>query len=124
MITLPDERVGKLLVGHPVVVSVSEPFGFEYPDGENVLRGRVVEVESKEGVQQIRLEVAPFVSKEGPTVRHLVARRRHKIRAGIVELLAAGERVEANLSYSDEAPEGKRVGDGIPKLVGGLRLAD
>jgi hypothetical protein len=33
LIILPDEKVAKLLVGHPVVVYVSDPFGFEYPDG-------------------------------------------------------------------------------------------
>ena len=128
MITLPDERVAKLLVGHPVVVYVSDPFGFEYPNGEDTLQGRVVDVRSGDGAdtsayQEVRLEVTPFVSEEGVEVRHLVARRRHKLPTGIVEMLAAGERVEANLSYSDEVPEKRRAAGTVPKLVGGVRLA-
>jgi len=126
LITLSDERVAKLLVGHPVVVYVSDPFGFEYPDGGDALRGRVVDVRSGDDApssQEVRLEVTPFVSEEGAEVRRLVASRRHKLPAGIVEMLAAGERVEANLSYADEVPEEMRATGRVPKLVGGVLLS-
>lgn len=67
--------------------------------------------------------MTPFLSEEGAGVRHLVPRRRHKLPTGIVEMLAVGKRVEANLSYSDEVPEEMRAAGRVPKLVGSVLLS-
>jgi hypothetical protein len=86
----------------------------------------VVDVKSGDDAlssQEVRLEVSPSVSEEGTEVRHLVARRWHEIPTGIVEMLAAGERVEANLSYSEEVPEEMRATGTVPKLIGGVLLS-
>ena len=42
---------------------------------------------------------------------------------GIVEMLAAGELVSANLSYSHAVPEDERIPDLSPFLIGSVRLA-
>lgn len=127
MKTLTEEQLARLLVGKMVEISVGEPWDFEYPDGESSLSGRVatVHVAGRPEEQSVRLELAaPFVSEEGPTVRNLLARRRHRLPEGMVEMLAAGERVSANLSYSDGVPEDERLSGVTPKLIGSVRLAD
>ena len=71
----------------------------------------------------VHLELdTPFASEEGPVVRSLVAKRRYVSAEGIVEMLAAGERVSANLSYSHEVPEDARLPGVSPFLIGSVRL--
>jgi hypothetical protein len=41
-----------------------------------------------------------------------------------VEHLARGWDAEANLSYSEQIPEGERDPRGTPKLIGGFRLQE
>ena len=127
MKTLTEEQLARLLVGKAVEISVAEPWDFEYPGRASSLRGRVVAVHvaGKPEDQSVRLELEdPFLSEEGPTVGNLLARRRHRLSEGMVEMLAAGERVSANLSYSDGVPEDARLPGVTPKLIGSVRLAD
>lgn len=127
MKTLTEEQLARLLVGKAVEVSVAEPWDFEYPGRASSLRGRVraVDVAGKPEDQSVRLELEdPFVSEEGPRIGSLLARRRHRLPEGMVEMLAAGERVSANLSYSDGVPEKDRLPGVTPKLIGSVRLAD
>lgn len=129
MKTLTEERLAVLLKDKAVEIFVSEPFGFEYPRGGTGMRARVSEVRLGErgdaSAQALRLELeTPFVSEEGPLITRLTAGRRHKLREGIVEMLAGGERVPANLSYLDQVPEERRLPGTTPKLIGSVRLAD
>jgi hypothetical protein len=126
LVTLGERMVAELLIGREVEISVGEPWDFEYPGGGSILRGRVpaVEVGGEKEEQRVSVELeTPFVSEEGPVVRSLVARRRHVLPDGIVGMLAAGERVSANLSYSHAVPEGKRLPGVSPFLIGVVRLA-
>lgn len=117
------------MVGKEVEASVSEPSDFEYPGGGGLLRGRVSAAHAAGGGDAstqsvtVRLET-PFVSEEGPIVRSLLARRRYAEAEGIAEMLAAGEFVSANLSYSHEVPEGGRLPGVSPFLIGSVRLAN
>lgn len=123
MITLSEEQVGRLLKGRPVEISVGEPWDFEGPDGPNALRGRIVEVfpgEPRE--QRLRIEVTPFEARDGRLVSQLTASRRYADPSGIIEQVAAGEDVDANLSFADQVqtlPDGESA-----FLIGGVRLAD
>jgi len=122
---LREEEVGRLLAGKRVSISVGEPWDFESPDGQNVLRGKIVAVrrnpEAPHG-QEVLLAVTPFTARTGHTVDRLVARARYEDEIGMVEHLARGEDAEANLSYSEQVPEGERDPRGTPKLIGGFRL--
>jgi hypothetical protein len=104
---------------------VGEPWDFEGPDGQNVLKGEIVAVrenpEAPHG-QEVLLAVTPFTARTGHTVDRLVARARYEDEVGIVEHLARGRDAEANLSYSEQVPEGERDPRGTPKLIGGFRL--
>ena len=146
---MTEEQLARVLKGTRVVVYVSEPFGFEYPAPEDGGVSTEVSTEVSAGAHQevpglearvaevrigddgppavasvIRLELeTPFVSAEGVRVTHLLARLRHESRMGLVEQLATGEHVSANLSYADQVPEDKRIPNRIPKLVGGIDLA-
>ena len=127
-IDLTEEDVARLLVGKEVEVSVGEPWDFEYPGGgTGLLRGRVSAARPVDGDGSkwgVHLELdTPFASEEGPVVRSLVAKRRYVSAEGIVEMLAAGERVSANLSYSHEVPEDARLPGVSPFLIGSVRLA-
>lgn len=125
MITLSEEEVGRLLVGRGVSISVGEPWDFESPDGQNLLRGEIVAVRENPEVphgQEVLLAVTPFTTGTGHTVDRLVARARYEDEVGIVEHLARGRDAEANLSYSEQVPERERDPRGAPKLIGGFRL--
>lgn len=118
MLSLREESVARLLRGKEVLIDVGEPFDFEGPDGENEVRGRVVEARTADvpGGREIELEVTPFVSHKGGTVRGLLARRRHDNGKDIVEELADGRDPAVNLSYkTDAGAQGH--------LIGGIRLA-
>ena len=126
MITLSEEQVGRLLAGRPVEISIGEPWDFEGPDGPNALRGRIVEVLPGEAgeprEQRLRIEVTPFKTGDGRLVSQLTASRRYADPSGIIEQVAAGEDVDANLSFADQV---QRVSDGKSTfLIGGVRLAD
>jgi hypothetical protein len=125
LITLSEEEVVRLLAGRPVSISVGEPWDFESPDGQNVLRGEIVAVRENPAAphgQEVLLAVTPFTARTGHAVDRLVARARYEDEVGIVEHLARGQDAEANLSYSEQIPEGERDPKGTPKLVGGFRL--
>ena len=68
-ITLSEEKVGRLLVGRQVTVSVGEPWDFESPDGQGVLNGRIVGIamgkESDLRSQSLRIQVTPFAAAGG-----------------------------------------------------------
>lgn len=118
MITLSEERVARLLLGQQVVVSIGEPWDFESPDGENVLRGRIRAVRSDEasGEQEIELEVSAFAAKGGKVDR-LVARARYEEQKAIIERLASGKDAEVNFLY--------RTPEGTPgHLIGGFELEE
>ncbi len=119
MLSLREESVARLLRGKEVLIDVGEPFDFEGPDGENEIRGRVVEarfVTDVPGGREIELAVTPFAAHEGGTVEALVARRRHDNGKDIVEELADGRDPSVNLFYrTDAGAEGH--------LIGGVRLA-
>ena len=124
---MSEQTVAGLLIGREVEISVGEPWDFEYPGGEGRLRGRIsaTEVGGETEEQRVGVELeTPFVSEEGPVVRSLVARRRHVLPDGIVGMLAAGERVSANLSYSHAMPESDRLPGVSPFLIGGVRLTN
>jgi hypothetical protein len=126
LITLSEEEVGRLLVGRLVSISVGEPWDFEGPDGPNALSGEILALrENPEAPhnQEVLLAVTPFSVYTGHTVDRLVARARYEDEVGIVEHLARGQDAEANLSYSEQVPEGERDPRGTPKLIGGVRLA-
>lgn len=122
---MSEEQVGRLLTGRPVEISVGEPWDFEGPDGPNALRGRIVEVLPGEaGEQRLRIEVTPFEAGDGRLVSQLTASRRYADPSSIIEQVAAGEDVDANLSYADQS-EDRRLRDGESAfLIGGVRLAD
>jgi len=108
-----------------VSISVGEPWDFESPDGQNLLGGQIVAVRENPEVphgQEVLLAVTPFTACTGHTVDRLVARARYEDEVGIVEHLARGRDAEANLSYSEQIPEGERDSRGAPKLIGGFRL--
>lgn len=124
MITLSEERVGRLLVGKTVLISVGEPWDFESPDGDNVLRGRIRTVRPGEepgeaagslAGEEIELEVTPFSAKGGE-VAWLLARARYSDQKGIIERLASGLDAEVNLHYD--------VPEGAGHLIGGFGLED
>lgn len=125
LISLNEKKVGRLLVGHEVVITVGEPWDFGSQDVENVLKGRIVEVSEggeKPREQWVRLEVTPFEAEEGSNVTHLTARRRYRDTTGLIEQIAQGEDADANLFYDDQVraehmPEGTS-----PFLIGGVRL--
>ena len=127
MITLSEEEVGRLLVGRSVSISVGEPWDFEGPDGPNALKGEILAIrENPEAPhsQEVLLSVTPFGVRTGHTVDRLVARARYRDdEVGIVEHLARGQDAEANLSFSEQVPEGERDPRSTPKLIGGVRLA-
>lgn len=133
MITLSEERVGRLLVGQRVRISVGEPWDFESADGPGALGGRIVRVMREEGVDgagsaerpcAIELEVTPFESKEGVRITRLTASQRYVDETTMVEQVAAGEPAPANLDYSEQVPEERRRDDALPKLIGSLRLVE
>jgi hypothetical protein len=66
---LSEEKVGRLLVGRQVTVSVGELWDFESPDGQGVLNGRIVGVATeKEGdlrSQSLGIQVTPFAAAGG-----------------------------------------------------------
>jgi hypothetical protein len=130
LITLSEEQAARLLLGQEVTISVGEPWDFESPDGENVLKGRVIEVLGAAGdgrEQRIRLEVTPFeapAAKTGRTVTHLVAERRHRDTPSVVEAIATGGRAVVNLSYAEEVPDGELSSGRSPFLIGSVELAD
>ena len=96
--------------------------------GTGLLRGRVSAARPVDGDASkwgVHLELdTPFASEEGPIVRSLVAKLRHVSAEGIVEMLAAGELVSANLSYSHLVTEAERLPGKSPFLIGSVRLAD
>lgn len=113
-------------MGRSVSISVGEPWDFEGPDGPNALKGEILELrENPEAPhnQEVLLSVTPFSVRTGHTVDRLVARARYEDEVGIVEHLARGQDAEANLSYSEQVPEGERNPKSTPKLIGGVRLA-
>lgn len=119
--------MARLLKGKRVMISVSEPWDFEYPGGAQGLEGRIesVRLPPERSKQQLSLELqTPFISEEGPEITRLDARIRHVLSEGLVELLASGERVAVNFSYADQVPEALRIADIYPGLIGGLYLAD
>jgi hypothetical protein len=69
----------------------------------------------------VLLAVTPFTARTGRTVDRLVARTRYEDGVGIVEHPARGRDAEANLSNSEQVPEGERDPRGTPKLVGRFR---
>lgn len=119
--------MARLLKGKRVMISVGEPWDFEYPGGAQGLEGHVEEIElplDRSG-QRVSVELqTPFVCEEGPRVTRLTASVRHVLPEGLVELLAAGERVAVNFSYADQVPEASRIANTYPGLIGGIRLAD
>lgn len=129
MITLSEERVGRLLAGQRVRISVGEPWNFESADGPGALAGRIVRVvHEADGAGSrpgsIELEVTPFESKEGVRITRLAASQRYADETTMVEQLAAGETAPANLDYSDQVPEERRKPGALPKLIGSLRLLE
>jgi hypothetical protein len=129
LITLSEERVGRLLAGQRVRISVGEPWDFESVDGPGVLAGRIVRVfHDSDGagsrLGSIEVEVTPFESEEGVRITRLTASQRYADETTMVEQLAAGEVAPANLDYSDQVPEERRKPDVLPKLIGGLRLVE
>lgn len=126
MQTLTEAQVARLLTGHEVVVGVSEPWGFEGPDGPGRLLGTVVEVRGADEPGRrpsVVIRVTPFRSEEGVLVDRLVAGGRYVEETSIVQQLAAGERAPANLSYAELVPEEERLPGTVPKLIGSVRLA-
>jgi hypothetical protein len=119
--------MARLLKGKRVMISVGEPWDFEYPAGAQGLAGHVGEIELPQDSsrQQVSVELqTPFVCEEGPRGTRLVASIRHVLPEGLVELLAAGERVAVNFSYADQVPEASRIANMYPGLIGSIRLAD
>lgn len=116
----------RLLVGKEVEISVGEPWDFESPNGQGLLRGRVAQViegGDHRREQAIEIEVTPFTAERGHKIARLRATRRYADTTGIIEQVASGERAPANLSYSDQVPEGEGEPGTTPKLIGSVRLA-
>lgn len=128
MKTLTEEQLARLLTNKEVLISVSEPWDFEYPGGATSLRGRISQIlpeTDDPSNQQVHVELEiPFSSEEGPEITHLVARLRHVLPESMIELLASGEHVSANLSYSEQVPESARIPGTTPKLIGRLGLSN
>lgn len=128
MIELSREQAARLLVGHSVEVSVSEPWDFESRDGSNRLVGRVVAVVGEEASrsrdEEITLEVTPFEAEGGISASRLVCRRRHVDETGIVEYLTTGREAIVNMSYRDQIPEDKRDPRSSQFLIGSFHLVD
>lgn len=127
MITLSEKRVGALLTGCEVAVSVGEPWDFSSADGDNVLRGRIEVVRTNPEAphqQEIVLSVTPFEARTGHRIERLTAWGRYVEDTGIVERIAAGEDAEVNLLYDDQVPEAERDPKGTPKLIGGFHLVE
>lgn len=127
MITLSEERVGALLTGRAVEVSVGEPWDFTSADGDNVLRGSIEAVLTNPEAphhQEIVLKVTPFEARTGHRIERLTAWARYVEDTGIVEHIAAGEDAEVNLLYDDQVPEAERDPKATPKLIGGFHLAE
>lgn len=118
-------KVGQLLVGRRVEISVGEPWDFKSPDGQNSLRGEIVAVrenpEAPHG-QEVLLAVTPFLAEKDRKIDRLRARTRYEEESGIVERLAKGEDAEVNLDYSDQVPERERDPNSLPFLIGGLHI--
>ena len=131
MITLTDEQLVRLLIGSQVFISVGEPWDFASSDGQGVLGGRVVGVEyGKAGrpeSQKLRLSVTPFEvegREKSYTVEHLTACGRYAGKGGLIERIASGEDVDANLGYGDQVPE-ECLAEGVsPFLIGGVILSE
>lgn len=123
-----EEAAARLLIGRAVTVSVGEPWDFEGPDGTNRLEGRIVGAEAgEEGdprSQALTIRVRPFDSGEGVRVARLRATRRYADETGIVEQVANGEAAPAGFGYAEQVPEGKRLPNSHPGLVGSVRLKD
>lgn len=118
-------HAGKHLVGRKVEISVGEPWDFSSADGENVLKGRIIDVRfdsNKPASQEVLIEVTPFKAKEGVSVEWLVATRRYRDSTTMVAHLAAGEAAEVNFGYGEQIPEGKEDPKGSPFLIGGFWL--
>ena len=131
MITLTDEQLVRLLVGSEVSISVGEPWDFASGDGQGVLKGRIVEVDhGKAGQplsQTLKLLVTPFEVEgkgENYTVEYLIARRRYADERRLIEQIASGQDVDANLGYEDQVPE-ECLAEGVsPFLIGGVILSE
>ena len=124
--TLNQAQMARLLIGHEVVIGVGEPWNFEGPDGSGRLQGRIVavnNVEQADGKQSVSIDVTPFESEEGALITNLVGGHRYVDEASLVEQLATGERAPANLSYTHQVPEPKRIKNVVPKLIGSIRLS-
>lgn len=125
---MDDGQLARLLRGSVVVVRISEPFGFAYPEGSAAgLRAEVAEVSLDDGAaggHEIALDLTePFRSEEGVRISRLKATARYEEDASMVRLLAAGEHVSANFSYADQVPAEKRMPGKSPGLIGGIDLA-
>ena len=126
MISLDEGKVGRLLIGHRVRVSIGEPWDFEYPDGQDALPGRITAVSERgeHAEQWVRIEVTPFEAEEGSTIRHLTAKQRYVEPAGMIEIIARGEDANVNLSYADQVTRDKMPEGVSPFLIGGMRLLE
>lgn len=126
MITLSYEQAARLLVGREVKVSVGEPWDFQSPDGSGVLNGRIEGVAGnaeEAGSQWLTLKVTPFEGRGGRTVTRLAASQRHEDSTTLIEQMAVGERVSANLSYEDQVPKEDLPSGQGPYLIGSVQLA-
>ena len=121
---MSEEQAGRLLTGRPVEISVGEPWDFEGPYGPNALRGRIVEsLSGAAGEPRLRVEISPFEAGDGRLVSQLTTSWRYADPSGIIEQVAAGKDVDANLSYADQS-EDRRLRNGESAfLIGGVRLA-
>lgn len=131
MITLTDEQLVRLLIGSEISISVGEPWDFASSDGQGVLKGRIVEVDPGEAgqplSQTLKLLVTPFEVEGlegGYTVEYLTARGRYAGEQGMIERIASGEDVDANLGYEDQVPEEYSAEGVSPFLIGGVILSE
>jgi hypothetical protein len=113
-------------VGKKVELSIGEPWDFESPDGQGILRGEIVSVSGAGGEpadQRVTLKVTPFGGRVGEKrIDRLVASARYEDERGILEHLARGEDAEVNFDYSDQIPEEERESRSLPFLIGGFHL--
>lgn len=125
MTILSGDKVGELLLGREVALSIGEPWDFESPDGEGALKGKVVGIQdggANHSEQEVVLEVTPFAVGAGHTIRCLLARARYVDEVGILERLARGGDAEVNFDYSDQVPKGEQDPKTVPFLIGGFHL--